>query len=263
MVVMEGRCHVGDMRIAYAGASDPGRARRCNEDHLLLAPESGLFAVADGLGGLEAGDLASNSALAHIETLAADETSRWSQNSLFTQFSTERQLQYLGSMIRDANNRVYDERLALGKNMATTLALVRLWRKKALIGHVGDSRLYCRREGKLTRLTADHSLVEELHRQGLLTAEQVDHSPQRHVITQALGAEPTVNPSLRSFSLTPGDLLLLCTDGLTTMISDDAINECLLNANGDCCRQMVQSLIDQANAAGGRDNITVVVLVIG
>ncbi|NCC76303.1 MAG: serine/threonine-protein phosphatase [Clostridia bacterium] len=262
IALMEGRCRAGDLMLTYAGASDPGRIRRCNEDSLLLLPEAGLFAVADGLGGLEAGDLASSLALKHIARLALDPATGRGHGRLLPLFSLERELRHLGTMIRDANTCLYDQRLAMEKNMATTLVLVRLWRGKALIGHVGDSRLYRWREGKLSRLTVDHSLAEELHRQGLLTADQANHSPQRHVVTRALGAERTVDPELHSCSLARGDLLLLCTDGLTNMLGDTVISDCLWPAN-DGCAPVVQRLIDQANAAGGRDNITVVVMAVG
>lgn len=146
--------------------------------------------------------------------------------------------------------------------MASTLALVQFCRNEIVVGHVGDSRLYCCRDGVLTRLTVDHSLVAELQRQGVMTADQARLSPQRHVITRAIGAEQVIEPTVARLPHASGDIYCLCTDGLTGMVGDEAIHTCLQRADGDC-GQVVQDLIDRANAAGGADNITVVVLRIG
>ena len=249
------------MRITYAGATDPGRVRRCNEDSLLIAPEAGLFAVADGLGGMGDGDQASQLAVAHLHDLAVLPP-WWSHGAgIFPRLGVGWRLRHLGRMIAEINSRLYQTRIARGSGMATTLALVRLWRDRALIAHVGDSRVYLWRQGHLQQLTTDHSLVAQLQQQGALTAQQAQHSPQRHVITRALGAETTVQPTLQSHPLQPGDLLLLCTDGLSGMINVQAISDSLDDAGQDCGMR-VRNLIDLANEAGGQDNITVVVLAI-
>lgn len=246
MRLVEGTCQVMGMPATYAGATDPGRVRRCNEDGLLLLPEAGVFAVADGLGGLDAGDLASSTALAHLHDL-----------SLSTDAGGKNPVTQLQAMVAAVNRHTYKQRVALGKNMATTLALVRFAHRAALVAHVGDSRIYHWRDTTLTTLTRDHSLVNVLCEQGTLTASQARHSPQRHVITRAIGAEPTVQASITPIIVGPGDVLLLCTDGLTAMVDEKIIAACIAAERATVGR-MVEHLVSMANEAGGHDNITVV-----
>jgi protein phosphatase len=236
------------MRARYAGATDVGRVRQCNEDSLLLLPEAGVFAVADGLGGLDAGDLASSIALARLHDLC-----------LSTDEEGADPATHLQTMVAAVNHHTYEQRIALGKNMATTLAVVRFAHQAALVAHVGDSRMYRWRDQHLTRITSDHSLVNELCDQGTLTANQARTSPQRHVITRAIGAGPEVRPSIRSMSIAAGDLLLLCTDGLHGMVTDEALAALFESERADSSR-LARQLVTMANEAGGHDNITVIVL---
>ena len=247
--VVQGTCRLVERPAAYAGATDAGRVRRCNEDSLLLLPEAGMFAVADGLGGLDAGDVASRTAIEHLRHLGLSRGKDPGKDALSD----------LGATIAAVNYRTYEQRLALGKNMATTLALVRFTAVGVLTAHVGDSRIYRWRGGKLTRLTSDHSLVNALCEQGALTASQARVSPQRHIITRAIGAESTVSPSVQQIELLPGDLVLLCTDGLTSMVTDEAIAACF-EADGADPGLLVEHLVHRANDAGGHDNITVVIV---
>jgi protein phosphatase len=261
MEICSGSCRSGLLHIDYAGASDPGRVRRCNEDAYLMLPDACLFAVADGLGGMGDGDQASRLAVTHLQGLAAGPP-WWRRGSgLFSWWGVGWQQRYLGGLIGEVNRRLYEARIAQGSTMASTLALVRLWRNRALIAHVGDSRIHRWRQGQLLRLTTDHSLVAQLQRQGALTAQQAERSPQRHVLTRALGAERMVRPTLQSTLLVRGDLLLLCTDGLSHMVNEHEICRCLHLCGQDCAEQ-VRCLIELANQAGGHDNITVVVLAI-
>jgi protein phosphatase len=140
--------------------------------------------------------------------------------------------------------------------MGTTLTAALLRNDEVALGHVGDSRAYLLRGGELKRLTKDHSLVEELRRQGRLTEEQAEEHPQRSIITRALGPEPDVNVDTMTFPARDGDVFLLCSDGLTTMVSDDQIREILVGSRN--LRQAVTKLVDAANRGGGRDNITAV-----
>ncbi len=250
MHLVEGNCRVLDSQVAYAGATDPGRVRRCNEDNLLILPETGVFAVADGLGGLDAGDIASSTALAHLQDLCSAPISLGDGDAK----------SHLEAIIAAVNSHTYEHRMLLGKNMATTLALVQLGSNgTALAAHVGDSRIYRWHNDELIRITSDHSLVNELYEQGALTASQAERSPQRHVITRAVGAEPTVLPSITAFTVAPGDKLLLCTDGLTSMVPDEQIAQCLRSEQTDIGR-IVEQLVHLANEAGGHDNITSIVL---
>jgi len=252
MRLIQGQCRFANHRMAtYAGATDIGRIRRCNEDDLAIVPEAGLFAVADGLGGLDAGDIASRIALASLRDLCLDQAATPDIDMAV----------WLGKTIVEVNRRTYEHRMTLGKNMATTLALVQLGKQTALVAHVGDSRIYLRHANALTRITSDHSLVNALCEQGALTASQARQSPQRHVITRAIGAEPSVDPSIATVAIAAGDMLLLCTDGLTNMVTDDQIAACLCGEKEPS--RMVEQLLQMANEAGGHDNITAIVVAIG
>lgn len=249
MQLVEGTCQLLGIPATYAGATDKGRVRPCNEDNLLLAPETGVFAVADGLGGLDAGDLASTIALSRLRDLS---------------FRQERvsadPRDQIQTMVMDVNQYTYRQRMALGKKMATTLAMVRFFDHTVSVAHVGDSRIYHLHDGNLVRLTHDHSLVNDLCTQGVLTAHQAQYFPQRHVITRAIGAEAVVQPSITQFECVPGDTLLLCTDGLTSMVDEEVITSCM--ARSTRAGNTVEQLVSLANRAGGRDNITVVVIAI-
>jgi PPM family protein phosphatase len=251
MRLIQGFCSLVGTMATYAGATDIGRIRQCNEDELAIIPELGLFAVADGLGGLDAGDIASHTALSFLRDLclARDEN------------TNEDMAVWLSRTIATINRRTYEHRMELKKNMATTLALVQLGRQTALAAHVGDSRIYRWHANTLTRITSDHSLVNALCEQGALTASQARQSPQRHVITRAIGAEPSVDPSITPISVAAGDMLLLCTDGLTNMVTDEQIAACL----ADQCKisRIVEQLVQMANEAGGHDNITAIAVAIG
>jgi serine/threonine protein phosphatase PrpC len=224
-------------------ASDTGRQRRANEDSLLaLSP---LFVVADGMGGAQAGEVASRIAVESFQPGLADA----SQPELA-----------LATLAREANSRIHElsHSNAEQAGMGTTLTAVYVGEEEVAIAHVGDSRAYCLRDGELLRLTDDHSLVDELLRQGRLTPEEAVEHPQRSVITRALGPEGTVEVDTRSFRARAGDVYLLCSDGLTTMLAEEEIAALLLE--NPRLRDAGEALIVAANAAGGRDNITVVLL---
>jgi PPM family protein phosphatase len=232
------------LRVAeqYAG-TDTGRQRRANEDsHLARAP---LFVVADGMGGAQAGEVASRLAIESFEGGLGE--------------SSHPELA-LAELTRDANARIHElsHSHAEQAGMGTTLTAVYVGEREISIAHVGDSRAYRLRDGELVRLTEDHSLVDELLRQGRLTPEEAVDHPQRSVITRALGPEVAVEVDTRSYSARDGDVYLLCSDGLTTMVAEDRLAEVLLAHRS--LRDAGEALIAAANEAGGRDNITVVLL---
>jgi serine/threonine protein phosphatase PrpC len=232
------------LRVAeqYAG-TDTGRQRRANEDsHLARAP---LFVVADGMGGAQAGEVASRLAIESFEGGLGD--------------SSHPELA-LAELTRDANARIHElsHSHAEQAGMGTTLTAVYVGEGEISIAHVGDSRAYRLRDDELVRLTEDHSLVDELLRQGRLTPEEAVDHPQRSVITRALGPEVAVEVDTRSYSARDGDVYLLCSDGLTTMVAEDRLAEVLLAHR--LLRDAGEALIAAANEAGGRDNITVVLL---
>jgi protein phosphatase len=218
--------------------SHTGRQRRANEDNLYArAP---LFAVADGMGGAQAGEIASQVA---VETLAS---------------RVPDDVEGLAGLIRTANERIHelaqaDERRA---GMGTTVTAVMVGEDELHVAHVGDSRAYLFRDGRLEKLTRDHSLVDELLRQGKLSPEEAADHPQRSVITRAVGPEALVDVDTETWQAKSGDVVLVCSDGLTTMVGEPEIEALLRDA--PALREAGQALIDAANEAGGRDNITVV-----
>src|SRR5215218_8880829 len=221
--------------------TDTGRQRHANEDsYFARAP---VFAVADGMGGAQAGEVASRIAAGAFESHEAGEGPAEGELEEIAQEAN-----------REINKRAQEDSSHAG--MGTTLTAAMLRDDEVALGHVGDSRAYVLRGGQLKRLTKDHSLVEELRRQGRLTEEQAEEHPQRSIITRALGPEPSVNVDTMTFPARDGDVFLLCSDGLTTMVSDDQIREILTGARS--LRSAVSRLIDAANRGGGRDNITAV-----
>ncbi|HEY7961604.1 MAG TPA: Stp1/IreP family PP2C-type Ser/Thr phosphatase [Solirubrobacteraceae bacterium] len=232
------------LRVAehYSG-TDTGRQRRANEDSLLA--RSPLFVVADGMGGAQAGEVASRIAVESFDNglaVAADP-----QESL-------------AAGAHAANARIHElsQSNAEQAGMGTTLTAMYVGEHDVAIAHVGDSRAYCLRDGELLRLTDDHSLVDELIRQGKLTPEEAEDHPQRSIITRALGPEAIVEVDTRSYRGRAGDVYLLCSDGLTTMVPEARVAE-VLRANPRL-RDAGEALIATANEAGGRDNITVILL---
>jgi len=230
-----------------AVVSDTGRRRRRNEDAYVCAPP--LFAVADGMGGAQAGEVASGLAAAVLEEAAGE----------------ERGEERVASLIQEANRRVFqrsnEDAATSGMGTTMTVALVDSSGGTIAFGHVGDSRAYRVRDGRLEQLTDDHSLVGELVRSGKLSQEEAETHPQRSVITRALGTEPDVDVDTFTVEARSDDLYLLCSDGLTDMISADEIHSLL--AASDDLDLAARSLIEAANARGGEDNITVVLFQIG
>ncbi|MFL5899468.1 MAG: Stp1/IreP family PP2C-type Ser/Thr phosphatase [Solirubrobacterales bacterium] len=231
------------LRIAEeAVRTDTGRQRNANEDSHFTAPP--LFLVADGMGGAQAGEVASKAA---AESFAPG----------LPQGPPE---QALEQTIEGANRTIHelarkDPGLA-GMGTTITAAIVDLDAEEVAIGHVGDSRAYRLRGGRFEQLTRDHSLVEEMRRKGQLTDAQAEDHPQRSIITRALGPEPEVQVDLQTVPAQAGDVFLICSDGLTTMLDDEKIGGILARATS--LQSAVRALVDEANRAGGRDNITVV-----
>ncbi len=228
----------------FARLTDTGRQRRANEDSYFARKP--LFVVADGMGGAQAGEIASGIAVSVFERGLPD--------------GPDSPEQRLVSMVGDANEQIHDLSIADPEHagMGTTLTALYVGEDDVAIAHVGDSRLYVWRDGELRKLTRDHSLVEELVEEGRLTPEEADEHPQRSIITRALGPEHNVQVDSQTYSARDGDLFLVCSDGLTSMVSEAHIAERL--AAGGALADTARVLVDDANAAGGRDNITVVLV---
>ncbi|MHB1808191.1 MAG: Stp1/IreP family PP2C-type Ser/Thr phosphatase [Solirubrobacteraceae bacterium] len=232
------------LRVAeqYA-ATDTGLARRANEDSLLA--RSPLFVVADGMGGAQAGEVASRLAIETFEELDGDFAEPADALSAFAQTANARIFEL-----------AHDDPAHAG--MGTTVTAVYVGPEEVTVAHVGDSRAYRLRDGQLLRLTDDHSLVDELIRQGRLTPEEAEEHPQRSIITRALGPEASVEVDTRSLRACDGDLYMLCSDGLTSMVGERDL--ALIMSEQTPLKDTGEALIAAANAAGGRDNVTVVLL---
>jgi PPM family protein phosphatase len=232
---------------AFAAKTDTGRKRRRNEDAFVLAPP--LFAVADGMGGAQAGEIASKLAAAALEDTDPGRLT-----------GPER----IASLIQEANRRVH-ERSSVDpatSGMGTTMTVALVESDGVVIGHVGDSRAYLVRGHEIEQLTEDHSLVNELLKSGKLSAQEAETHPQRSVITRAVGTDPDVD--VDSFTVHPqkGDVFLICSDGLTDMVDDEHILD-TVERHRDNLDRLTKQLVTAANRGGGEDNITVVAFSIG
>ena len=231
----------------FVTKTDPGRRRRNNEDVFVCEPP--LFAIADGMGGAQAGEVASGLA---AEALKEGEDGKGT--------SEER----VKALIQSANRRVYEKAqqdMALA-GMGTTLTLALVDEGTVTFGHVGDSRAYRLRDGKLEQITDDHSLVAELTRAGKLSEEEAETHPQRSVITRALGTDPDVDGDVFQIETEEGDVFLLCSDGLSDMVDDGTIEETLQRHRANL-KKAAQELVKAANKGGGEDNITVLLFEVG
>jgi len=232
--------------VEQAGRTDVGRQRTANEDSLVVRPP--LFAVADGMGGAKAGEVASAVAVEAVEQ------ARESSEPIEAQ---------LAGIVRDANRRIYELAVAdeSRRGMGTTLTLAKVHGGEVSLAHVGDSRAYRMRDGELSQLTRDHSLVAELERSGQITPEAAEHHPQRSIITRALGPERDVEVDTYTLAGREGDVFLICSDGLTSMISDEEVSSILHSATS--LDDAAGALVRAANQSGGKDNITVILFRLG
>jgi serine/threonine protein phosphatase PrpC len=224
-----------------AAVTDPGRTRRHNEDSYVIEPP--LFAIADGMGGAQAGEVASRLATAALKEGQPDAGGE----------------QRISDLIQEANRRVYD-RSSSDPNtsgMGTTITVALVENDYVSFGHVGDSRAYLIRDAQMEQLTEDHSLVNELLKTGRLSREEAETHPQRSVITRALGTDPDVDVDTFSVRAESGDLFLLCSDGLTDMVSEESILD-VVERNRKDIDAALRALVKEANRGGGQDNITVV-----
>jgi len=232
---------------SYAGRTDTGRKRRRNEDSYVIAPP--LFAVADGMGGAQGGEVASKLAAAALEDTDPGRLTGPAR---------------VASLIQEANRRVH-ERSSVDpatSGMGTTMTVALVESEGVVIGHVGDTRAYRVRDGRIQQLTDDHSLVNELLKSGKLSPEEAETHPQRSVITRAVGTDPDVDVDSFIVDARDGDVFLICSDGLTAMVDDEDILH-VVEHNHDNLDQVTKLLVAAANRGGGEDNITVVTFGIG
>jgi protein phosphatase len=237
------------MILRAAVGSDVGRRRAANEDHYALAPELGLYLVADGLGGHVAGQIASG--------LAAEAALRTIRTLEGTGMTLAEKLRYaVIAANREVNETARRRRELAG--MGTTLVALLAQEGRAALAHVGDSRAYLVRGDRIRQLTDDHSLVGELLRRREISADAAREHPQRHVLTRAVGVRPSVEPDLAELTPEESDVFLLCSDGLTGHVRDEEIAQAV--SGGADPQEAVDALIALANERGGEDNITVAIV---
>ena len=248
------------MQIEYAGLTHVGMKRNHNEDSFLLVPEVNLFIVADGMGGHSAGEIASRIAVEEVAEFfrmtERDEEATWP-------YKMDRSRNYeenrLGTSIKLANARIRERSRLEAKydGMGTTLVAIFFKGGQAFIGHVGDSRVYRFRGGALSQITEDHSLLNDYIKAKKLTEEEIENFQYKNVIVRALGMKDQVEVDVLRDTPQPGDIYLLCSDGLSGMVPDAQIAE-ILAATSEDLNAAAERLIEAANAAGGNDNVTAV-----
>ena len=256
---------MSDVRIICEALSDVGKKRKGNEDALFLNEEQRLYVVADGMGGHAAGEVASRVAVdaigEFVELTGGNQEITWP-------FGLDDTISYEGNRlktaVRHANSRVIEatRESAEYEGMATTVAAVLVDGDVANLAHVGDSRIYLWNGQTIEQLTRDHSWVNEQIENGAISPEQARSHPLRNVVTRALGGRADLVVDIQSRRMAPGDMLLLCSDGLTTMVPDPEIARILRDSGGDVAKA-ASALVGEANAKGGEDNITVVLLKFG
>jgi serine/threonine protein phosphatase PrpC len=250
------------MKVSSQVVTDVGRRRKGNEDSHFVNPEERLFVVADGMGGHAAGEVASRVAVDAINDFicltGGDKDVTWP-------FDYDSTLSHGGNRLKTAihhaNQRVTEttQESAEYEGMATTVVAVLVENNAANIAHVGDSRVYLMRRGELSQLTSDHSWVNEQIKNGVISPDQARTHPLRNVVTRALGGKAELVVDVRTLTAEPEDALLLCSDGLTTMLPDEEIEACLARCLPDLERA-TKELVQAANEHGGEDNITVLVI---
>ncbi len=246
------------MIVSFSAKSDLGLKRKVNEDSFLADESIGLFIVLDGIGGHLAGEVASNLGL---NTIKENVIRSIKDNPLADNQNLSREVQILNESLLLANQIIYEAANSQPEyfGMGTTVASLLLGRENIAIAHVGDSRIYLIRENSIERLTEDHSLVMEQLKRGFISAEEAEKSEMKNIITRALGAEEFLTPTLDELIPFNNDLFLICSDGLTDLVTDDEILEIILKSR-HVLDQAVQNLIDKANEKGGKDNITAILV---
>jgi len=252
------------VRLSHSGTTDVGRKRTHNEDAYLLLPEEALFCVADGMGGHASGEVAARIAVEEMaeffRTTGRDDDATWPFKEDPARGYDENRLL---TGVKLANLRIFeraasDQRL---RGMGTTIVALSFPRNGdgALVGHVGDSRAYLLRGGALRQLTEDHSLLNDYKKSRALTPEEIQAFPHKNVIVRALGMRDVVEVDVQRVAVEPGDVLVLCSDGLSGMVPDERIGE-IVRGHPKDLRGAAHALVDAANEGGGQDNVTCVLV---
>ncbi len=254
------RPHAHSTRLTCAGATDPGLVREYNEDHFGLFPELGLFMVADGMGGAAAGEVAAKMAVNLVHDAFADPDVTWPTGDEVPRTTGP---ELLATVLRRANHCIHQAaaQTPATRGMGTTIAALLAGEARVAVAHVGDSRVYRFREGRLEALTEDHSLLNDLVRAGLADPDHPEDFEHHNIITRALGVNPFVEADARWVDVAIGDTFLLCSDGLTGPVKPSELTE-ILRVHPDL-EDAVGRLIARANDLGGPDNVTAVLVRVG
>lgn len=250
------------MKVEVFGKTDPGKVRKNNEDSFLVDEQLGLYIVADGMGGHSAGEVASKMAVDVIRDSFQRFIASGSTNKIIGKVNPKfgERTNQLASCVRLSNQFIYESARAKPQHqgMGTTVDALYVQKNKISISHIGDSRIYLFRDGKLKQVTDDHSLVADQVRQGILKVEEAEKSHLKNILTRALGVDETVEVDMVELEAQDKDLFLSCTDGLNKMVSDEDIAKTVIEMKTP--KMIAEHLIDLANVAGGVDNVTVTVV---
>jgi PPM family protein phosphatase len=246
-------------RVRFVGLTDTGKVREHNEDTIAYDADIGLLVLADGMGGYNAGEVASGIAVKTIVNLVREQVEREDMNIQDRDSGLSRPAIILRDAIHRANKIIYQTARTQPQceGMGTTVVAALFFDNKVTVAHVGDSRLYRQRNDKLEQVTMDHSLLQELVDRGFYSAEEAQRAANKNYVTRALGVEPNVDVEIQDVVVQKGDAYMLCSDGLSDMVEDEDIH-LTINTFGDNLDTVAKQLIQLANDNGGRDNVSVV-----
>jgi protein phosphatase len=247
--------------LEIASCTDPGMVRSHNEDSIATDAENGLVVLADGMGGYNAGEVASGMATTVIVAEMRQILATTQPNQIDPRTNQTIAARLVREQVLRANSSIYQaaQNQPQYAGMGTTLVVSLFYDNRVLVAHLGDSRLYLLRDGAFRQLTRDHSLLQEQIDSGLLTAEQAKNAQHKNLVTKALGIDPSVEPEIHEYQTRPGDLYLVCSDGLCDMVEDQEISMAL-QALGGNLKLAAQQLVQMANDNGGRDNVSVILV---
>lgn len=249
-----GNCPSSKRTFRFGEATSVGKVRQANEDAFISKPEEGLFVVSDGMGGHEGGKAASKLVVKALPKILSERLDKLRSSSNRSIRNAIRK-----SLVQ-LNHHIHSEGAEGNgsRQMGATVVMALFWGERAYIANVGDSRAYRLRNGRLKQLTVDHTIVAELVESGDIEPEQAENHPQQHIITQCIGYDKTIKPSVKSFMPKDSDRILLCSDGLTSVAEDAQISKIMKEKSDP--QQICDRLIKSANEAGGPDNITAVLV---
>jgi protein phosphatase len=247
--------------LEIATCTDPGMVRSHNEDSIAADAANGLVVLADGMGGYNAGEVASGMATTVIVTEMRQLLTGVKPHDVEKGSSEEVAARLVRDQVLTANTSIYQAAQSQPQyaGMGTTLVVCLFYDNRVLVAHLGDSRLYMLRDGKFRQMTRDHSLLQEQIDSGIITAEQAKNAAHKNLVTKALGIDPTVEPEIHEYPTKVGDVYLLCSDGLCDMVEDEDIGM-TLQALGGNLKLAAQQLVQMANDNGGRDNVSVILV---